>query len=220
MITQRSVKRQYILLRHAYPLCHCERSVAIPSPSQRRFADVGSISSRLPRRYAPRNDRLKRVRVGDTPLMRTHFVIASAAWQSRLRRNGGSPTWVQPRRDCRAAMLLAMTDYSVYTWAIRTLRAQSTHATLSGHGRDLAWEFYPYEPDRFLRRKKCPCGCRGIAATGVARANFTHAPGPGMPLPNVGNQAGATLGYGATSSKRLLTPQVTKSRFAGRRFGH
>ncbi len=41
---------------HAYPLCHCERSVAIPSAQQRRFADVCSTASRLPRRYAPRND--------------------------------------------------------------------------------------------------------------------------------------------------------------------
>ena len=60
----------------------------------------------------------------------------------------------------------------------------------------------------------------GSRATGVARANFTHAPGPGMPLPNVEKRPGATLGCGATSSKRLLAPQVTKSRFAGRRFGH
>ena len=36
----------------------------------------------------------------------------------------------------------------------------------------------------------------GSRATGVARANFTHAPGPGMPLPNAENQAGATLGCG------------------------
>ena len=43
-------------------------------------------------------------------LWRTHFVLASAAWQSRLRRNDGSPTCVQPHRDCHVATLLAMTD--------------------------------------------------------------------------------------------------------------
>ena len=51
---------------------------------------------------------------------RTHFVIASAARQSRCRSNGrrsngrrsndGSPTCTQPQRDCHVAMLLAMTS--------------------------------------------------------------------------------------------------------------
>ena len=40
-----------------YPSCHCERSAAISSPEQRRLVDVCSTSSRLARRYAPRNDK-------------------------------------------------------------------------------------------------------------------------------------------------------------------
>ena len=50
-------------------------------------------------------------------LMRTLFVIASVAWQSRRRSNGGLPTCVQPHRDCHVPRrarderaLLAMTD--------------------------------------------------------------------------------------------------------------
>ena len=47
----------------------------------------------------------------DVPgLMRTSCVIASVVRQSRRRSNGGSPTCVQPHRDCHVAMLLAMTD--------------------------------------------------------------------------------------------------------------
>ena len=41
----------------------------------------------------------------------TDFVIASVAWQSRRRSNGGSPTCVQPHRDCHVATLLAMTEW-------------------------------------------------------------------------------------------------------------
>ena len=37
------------------------------------------------------------------PLMRTHFVIASVARQSRRRSNGGSPESVQPHRDFRSS---------------------------------------------------------------------------------------------------------------------
>ena len=69
-----------------------------------------STSSRLPRRNAPRNDRLEWVGVAGQGIMPTHFVIASVAWQSGRRSNGGSPARVQPHRDCRVAMLLAMTD--------------------------------------------------------------------------------------------------------------
>ena len=98
--------------------CHCEerplilsssKDVAIPLAQQQRFADVCSASSRLPRRCAPRNDRIG--------LMRTHFVIASVAWQSPRRSNGGSAACVQPHRDCHVPRrarderaLLAMTD--------------------------------------------------------------------------------------------------------------
>ena len=40
------------------PSCHCERSAAISSPEQRRFVDVCSTSSRLPRRYALRSKKV------------------------------------------------------------------------------------------------------------------------------------------------------------------
>ena len=50
-------------------------------------------------------------------VMRTHVVIASVAWRSRRRSNGGSPACVQPHRDCHVPRrtrderaLLAMTD--------------------------------------------------------------------------------------------------------------
>ncbi len=50
-------------------------------------------------------------------VMRIHVVIASVAWQSRRRSNGGSPTCVQLHRDCHVPRrtrderaLLAMTD--------------------------------------------------------------------------------------------------------------
>ena len=46
---------------------------------------------------------------------RPTFVIASVAWQSRRRSNGGLSTCVRrhrAHRDCRVAVLLAMTDYS------------------------------------------------------------------------------------------------------------
>ena len=78
-----------LMLTH---LCHCERSVAISSACQRRCADVclaSSSSSRLPRRCAPRNDRLRRVRVGRGTFTRTHLchcersVAISSACQRR-----------------------------------------------------------------------------------------------------------------------------------------
>ena len=51
-------------------------------------------------------------------LTRTHFVIASVAWQSRRSSNGGSSTCVQPHRECHVPRparderaLLAMTKW-------------------------------------------------------------------------------------------------------------
>ena len=83
-------------------LCHCERSAAIPSPQQRRCADVCSISSRLPRRCAPRNDRLTQVRV------RWHDGLTSIAmrYSMYLRRWGGRDT--PPVRTRRANSLSAL----------------------------------------------------------------------------------------------------------------
>ena len=60
-----------ILRLRAYPHCHCERSAAIPTPLPRRFVDAGSTSSRLPSRYAPRNDGLNRSRVDGVGIVTT-----------------------------------------------------------------------------------------------------------------------------------------------------
>ena len=49
---------------------------------------------------------------------RPTFVIASAAWQSRRRGNGGAPTCIQlhrAHRDCHVALLLAMTEVKAGT---------------------------------------------------------------------------------------------------------
>ena len=85
-----------------FPTCHCERSVAISLLEQSSLN-----AARLPRRCAPRNDK-----VGTHETLGAHAyplsqpVIASVAWQSRC--------WSSRRsiqRDCHVATLLAMTKW-------------------------------------------------------------------------------------------------------------
>ena len=74
-------------------------SALTPSPSpDGRGENAGSKS-------APPFDKIRMSLTG------ADFVIASVAWQSRRRSNGGSPTCVQPHRDCHVATLLAMTEW-------------------------------------------------------------------------------------------------------------
>ena len=78
--------------------------------------------------------------------MRTHFVIASVAWQSRRRSNGLSSTCVQPHRDCQVPRrarderaLLAMTDYSQRVRVFSLIEIAKSLDELGMSGRVRLW---------------------------------------------------------------------------------